>query len=75
MGQNQAAYVTGEQYRIAKSRYDVSVYRIDAEYYATWFCDNCPTRGETPKVGDQAAALDAGIKAAHGHHEERHAGI
>ncbi len=73
MPRSHATYVAGEQYRTGGRRYDISVYCIDASYYASWFCNYCPTHAETPKVGDQETAKLDCIAAVMTHHAERHA--
>jgi hypothetical protein len=68
-----AVYAISGRYEINGNHYDLSVYRVDNEYYASWFCEYCPTRGETDLVLDRTRAKAAGQAALDAHHVEFHA--
>ena len=67
------AYAISGRYEIQGNHYDLSVYRVDNEYYAAWHCEYCPTRGETDLVADRTRATEAGQAALDAHHVEFHA--
>lgn len=69
---NRAVYAIGERYEINGNRYDLSVYRVDNEFYASWFCEYCPARGETDLVADRTLAKEAGQAALDAHHIKSH---
>jgi hypothetical protein len=66
-------YAIGERYEIKGNRYDMSVYRVDNEFYASWFCQYCPARGETDLVADRTLAKEAGQATLDAHHVKFHA--
>jgi hypothetical protein len=53
-------------------RYDLSVYRIGGEFYATWFCTICGDVHETSRRDTQPAAQDDGMAAIEAHHAALH---
>jgi hypothetical protein len=53
-----AVCVSSERPMIGLERYDLSVYRISGEFYATWFCTICGDVHETSRRGGQPAAQD-----------------
>jgi hypothetical protein len=64
--------VSSERPMIGLERYDLSVYRIADEFYATWFCTICGDVQETSRRDVQSAAHDDGMAAIKGHHAARH---
>ena len=66
-------YAISGRYEIQGNHYDLSVYRVDNEFYASWHCEYCPTRGETDLVLDLILAKEAGQAALDVHHVESHA--
>jgi hypothetical protein len=53
-------------------RYDLSVYRIGGEFYATWFCATCGDVNETSRRDAQSEAQGDGMAAIEGHHLALH---
>jgi hypothetical protein len=70
---NRTVYAIGGRYEFQGNDYGVSVYRVDNEYYASWRCEYCLTRGETDLVPDRALAIEAAQVAVKAHYGRYHA--
>lgn len=70
---NRMVYAIGGRYEFQGTDFGVSVYRVDNEYYASWRCEYCLTRGETDLVPDRPLAIEAGQAAVKAHYIKSHA--
>jgi hypothetical protein len=53
-------------------RYDLSVYRIGMEFFASWFCPRCGGARPTSRCHSQSVARRDGIAAIEAHHASIH---
>lgn len=67
-----AICVLSERPLIELERYDLSVYQITGEFYATWFCTPCGCVHETSRRHTQILAHEDGMAAIEAHHAELH---
>jgi hypothetical protein len=67
-----AVCVCSERPIVGLQRYELSVYRIGGEFYASWFCPNCGYTHETSRFHTQALAQDEGMAAIEAHHAAQH---
>ena len=70
---NRTVYAIGGRYEFHGTDFGVSVYRVDNEYYASWRCEYCLSRGETDLVPDRPLAIEAGRAAVSAHYDQSHA--
>jgi hypothetical protein len=73
MASDETICVMSERPVVQRQRYELSVYLTGSDYYSSWLCHLCPTRGETPCVAEQAIAHQDGHDALEAHHQDRHA--
>lgn len=65
--------VVSERPLQGNNRYDLSVYRTGENYFASWFCEYCPTHDKGVDHSDQQSAYDEGVFLIKAHHAECHA--
>lgn len=70
---HRTVYAIGGRYEFEGTDFGVSVFRVDNEYYASWCCESCLTRGETDLVTDHPLAIEAAQAAANAHYFRSHA--
>jgi hypothetical protein len=64
--------VLSERPVVGKNQYDLGVYQVGKEFYATWFCVHCPARGKTAMHRRQSEAHKDGLGLLEAHAKERH---
>jgi hypothetical protein len=69
---NLAICVHSERPIVGLERYELSVYRLADEFYATWFCSICGCIHETSRCDSQSSAQESGVAAIEAHHAELH---
>jgi hypothetical protein len=70
---NRAVYALKDHYEIQGHPYELLIYRVDNEFYASWSCEACATRGETDLAPDREIAKEVGVAVLKKHHAECHA--
>ena len=70
---NRTVYAIGGRYEFQGHDYGVSVYRVDNEYYASWRCEYCLTRGETDLVPERRPCDRGGASSRRGSYVKSHA--
>jgi hypothetical protein len=67
-----SSIVLSERPVVGKHQYDLGVYEVAGEFYATWICVECPARGKTEMVATQGKAHADGLAALESHVNARH---
>jgi hypothetical protein len=67
-----SSIVLSERALIGVKQYDLGVYQDGKQFYAAWFCVDCPSRGKTEMTSSQGKAYADGRAALEDHVKERH---